>query len=842
MSGRARSIPEYRRELLNRPCELASTAAHCVQSPADPAFQHLQWRTTHACGTVASLLQTLGHWSLEGPERPFDAEDWWYRIRFDRPRPSDSHELALLGLDGIATLAQGWLNGALILTSDNMFVAHEIDVSDLLRGANELVICVRSLDAQLAIRRPRPRWRAPMVANQRLSWVRTTLLGRTPGWSPPAAAVGPWRPIWLEARRHVKIGAPRVRTYLNEEDGHIELSCEIVPFANTYLGAVTLHLRRGNRTFQAELQRNGATSEFSGTLVVETIERWWPHTHGQPALYECWMEIDADGQRIAAPLGSVGFRHIEIERRAGNFAVRINGQSVFCRGANWTPLDCVTLQSTPAALDEVLDQVVAAGFNMLRISGATIYESDQFLDGCDARGLLLWQDYMFANMDYPQGDAAFEASVRLEATQQLSRLCGRPCLAVLCGNSEAEQQAAMWGAPRERWQQDLFYRVLAEVSAELAPDTCYWPSSAHGGAFPHQTDQGTVSYYGVGAYLRPLTDARRAAVRFATECLALANVSESAPEDGDSAVRVHTPAYKARVPRDLGAGWDFDDVRDFYLQELFATDPRALRYAQPERYLQMSRIVSGEVMAGAFREWRRNRSGCHGALIWFLRDLWAGSGWGIVDAHGRPKAPYYFLRRLLQPRALFLTDEGGSGLSAHLVNERPEAVQANLQIQLLRDGRINVGTYSKDVQLAAHSNTSVNCATLLQGFADLTYAYRFGPPLCDVVHAALTTLDGALIAEDCHFPLGFETPQSDVSLQAEAHMLDSDHARLSLQCAQVARYVTLQFPGFRAADQYFHLMPGRARSIELQRIAMTDSLCGEVRALNSVSTWRVRGV
>lgn len=842
MSGRARRIPEYRRELLNGPCELVSTAPGLVRSPADPAFQQLQWSMAQTCGTAASVLQALGLWSLDGPERAFDAEDWWYRIRFDRARPSDTRELTLLGCDGIATLAQVWLNGSLILTSDNMFVAHEIDVGSVLREANELVVCIRSLEAHLATRRPRPRWRTPMVANQRLNWVRTTLLGRTPGWSPPAAAVGPWRPIWVEARRHIDIGAPRLRTYLNESKGHIELSCKIVPLASTQLGGVALHLRRGDRNFHADLQHNAATGECSGTLLVEAVERWWPHTHGEPALYECWLEIDVHMQRIVVPLGSVGFRHIEIDTRDGNFAVSVNGESVFCRGANWTPLDCVTLQSTPAALDDALDQIVAAGFNMLRVSGATIYASDEFLDGCDVRGLLLWQDYMFANMEYPQGDAAFEASARLEARQQLSRLSGRPCLAVLCGNSEAEQQAAMGAAPHERWQQDLFYRVLPEVSAELAPDTCYWPSSAHGGAFPHQTDQGTVSYYGIGAYLRPLTDARRAAVRFATECLALANVPDAPMDGADSGIRVHNPAHRARVPRDLGAGWDFEDVRDFYLRELFAAEPLALRYAQHERYLQMSRIVSGEVMASAFREWRRSGSGCHGALIWFLRDLWAGCGWGIVDAHGHPKAPYYFLRRLLQPQALFLTDEGGSGLTAHLVNERPEALQANLQIQLFRNGHIQVGTYSKYVQLPARGNSPVNCATLLEGFADLTYAYRFGPPLCDVIHATLTSLDGGLIAEDCYFPLGLATPESDVSLQAQAHMVDSQHARLSLQCARVARYVTLQFPGFRAADQYFHLIPGRTRSIQLHRIEGSGPLRGEVRALNSTAPCRVLGV
>ena len=228
-----------------------------------------------------------------------------------------------------------------------------------------------------------------------------------------------------------------------------------------------------------------------------------------------------------------------------------------------------------------------------------VYESDQFLDLCDAGGILLWQDFMFANMDYPAGDAAFMDSVRLEARQQLARLQGRPSLAVVCGNSEAAQQAAMSGAGRECWAPPLFETDLKGLAQEACADVPYCPSSTHGGDFPHQPSCGVTSYYGVGAYMLPLTDARRSQVRFASECLAFANVPEAETlallSDG-GAVRCHHPRWKERVPRDLGAGWDFDDVREHYHRELFALDPAALRYADHDRYLRQARVISGEVM------------------------------------------------------------------------------------------------------------------------------------------------------------------------------------------------------------------------------------------------------
>jgi beta-mannosidase len=785
------------------------------------------WRAIAEPVPVAAALG----WCVSHPApAPLDAQTWWYRCNFDLPSGWAGQALRL-GLDGLATLAEVSLNGQTVLGSRNMFQRHELLLAaDALRvQGNELLIRFDPLSVALAQRRARPRWRVPMLTQQQLRWWRTTLLGRTPGWSPELPAVGPWREVWLEP---AEAALPTHLTWHSTLDGQGrgELQMDVVlPRAASQ---VTLRLERAGQVHVQALVQDGQ-QHWTGVCLLPEVAAWWPHTHGEPALYGLSLQWhSAVGQAHALALGQTGFRRVDLDQRDGGFGLVVNGVPLFARGACWTPLDPLRLQAPAAQYEAALTQVRAAGLNMLRISGSMVYEDEAFFDACDAQGVMVWQDLMFANMDYPGEDPQFQAEVAAEIASQLPRWAGRASLAVVCGNAEVSQQAAMWGAPRELWAPALFHQHLAGQVHEALPGVPYWPSSAWGGALPFQPDQGSSSYYGVGAYRRELADARRSGLRFATECLALAQIPTASGcarvrgLAGGQATPTHGPVWKAGVARDLGAGWDFEDVRDHYVQRLYGESVEALQRSQPERYLLLGQAAAVELITAAFSEWRRPGSSCQGALVWFLRDLRPGAGWGVLDEQGDPKAAFHALAGVCQPLHLGLTDEGLNGLAVHLVNDRPDAVRGVLTLRAYRHGELCVAQGEQAVTVPAHAGISLAVAELLDGFCDLSWAYRFGPAPADVLVAQLRDARGEVLAERVHFidpPVdagaGPVLRVRDVGLTAQAARGPDGGMALTVSSRAAARCVYVEAAGWRADRHFAHLGPGASATLLLQPVA-----------------------
>jgi beta-mannosidase len=794
---------------LERGWEVAACAPGVCGGPAEASV--LEWQPASVPGTAAGAIGVDG--------RDFDAEDWWFRCRFDRPQGGDSERLILV-LGGIATVAEVFLNGERLLESSSMWEEHTCDVTERVRQENVLMIACRALTPLLSVRRrPAARWRTRTVNNGNLRWYRTMIFGRAPGSAPGPAAVGPWRGVRLE--RLPKAGFDKLSVA-----SRLEGATGVVSVRGRPRGAIkSAEVQLGDLRAQMAL---GPEGSLTAELRVPGVVQWWPHTHGEPVLHEISVEVDG----AAVDRRRIGFRRLAFATDVLEDGLRtsVNDVPIFVRGAVWTPADLLTMAPTYRALRALLERARDAGMNMLRIAGTGAYESDAFHDLCDELGILVWQDLMFANLDYPFTDDEFREKAFNEARTVIDRLAWRPSLAVVCGNSEVEQQPAMLGLDPTLGHDQSWEGALGKLVTDSGADCAFVPSTPTGGDLPFHT-AGLCHYFGVSGYMRPPSDARLAGVRFASECLAFANVPD------EVLVPVHHPTWKSGVQRDagsgwgLGAGWDFDDVRDYYVRYLFDVDPAALRRFDHARYLELGRAASGEVMAEVMGEWRRPDSGCSGALVLWLKDMLPGAGLGVIDHTGGPKVAYHHLRRALRPVAVWLTDEGLSGVAIHLANDRPAPLRATLRVALYRDLQQCVEEISEPVELPPHSYTRRTVEGMIGRFVDAAWAYRFGPPTTDLIVASLelASRPQTPVSQAFAFPAGRPTAVESASrLGLEARHESDAHGSnvLRVRTERLVYGLRIHLPGFEPEDDALSVEPGHERVIALRPAAETTPPSG----------------
>ncbi|MCR9258130.1 MAG: hypothetical protein NXH95_00270 [Pseudomonadaceae bacterium] len=815
-----------------------STLDKCL-TPADS--QNLEWHPATVPGTVASELlrgQSINYDSV----LPLDDDDFWYRGKV--VLPTDMPGSVQLHLDGLATFAEVWLDDKLVLRTDNMFCAHVLDVSKHVQEAGvEHFLSIRfcGLSPFLAQKHPRAKWRTAFVQHRNLRFVRTSLVGRTPGISPQIPVVGPWRPVYFELRQAPSLSVTRLNAMLVENIGVIDVELSVRGTEGLEAGD-RLSLRCGDCT--TELTLESTMDEVliaSGRLEIDKPELWWPHTHGAPHTYDIAIDGTVGGRDVSHNHKGIGFRTIEFK---DPFAICVNGLEIFCRGACWRPIDFLSMNPDPDEMRRVLDLAVDAGMNMLRITGETAYETDTFYSLCDELGIMVWQDFMFARLDYPVEDENFLSSITIEAAQLLRRLSTHPCLTMLCGNTEVAQTAALLGLDKEKWSNRWFDQSLPSLCQELLPAVPYWRSSPDGGDMPFYTDEGASHYFGVGAYRQELADAVVNAPVFASECLAF-----GIPRLGSLDKSIDVQA-QVSTPADANASWSFGDVTEYYALQRFGSDLTEMKESNIDRYHLLCGIAVGEVMYDVQSQWRRKGIACNGALHIALNDAADGNGWGLLDSRGNPKAPYFFLKRAWKPLALMIVDQGVNGLKLVVHNDRPEEFVGTLKLSFCRLDGVVVHGGELDLTLAARSTLELSAEHVIGHFMDSSYTYRFGARAFDYIIGELAGAQGDLVGET--FVLSDESlilPAQKIELEVDVIEQKNGSLHLELLASRFVQSLTLESDGFNVSDNCFHLAPNRPKTIQaipsrsagkFQLTARGSNMNNSVVAPASIATRRIQ--
>lgn len=344
--------------------------------------------------------------------------DWLYRCEFDASADLIDTGAVALCCDGLDTFATVWLNGSVVLRSDNMFVPQRVPVdAHLQSGRNVLLILFES-----ALRRGKAleaEHGARHVWNGDASrvYVRKAQYHYGWDWGPCLLAAGPWQPVRIEAGPRIAElhCPPTITDDLSRATFPVHVSVDGAAEANNFDLRLQLFDPDGAQIDEALFP---STNTVAHTFTVDQPQLWWPNGYGAQARYRLTATLLERGTGEQGPERSassahpltpdpyprdrrelwLGVRRLRLvqeplaDEPGRTFLFEINNTPIFCGGANWIPADSFTTRLTPEAYRVQLQQAADANMVMLRIWGGGIYEADVFYDLCDELGLLVWQD------------------------------------------------------------------------------------------------------------------------------------------------------------------------------------------------------------------------------------------------------------------------------------------------------------------------------------------------------------------------------------------------------------------------------------------------------------------
>ncbi|MBQ8987500.1 MAG: glycoside hydrolase family 2 protein [Lachnospiraceae bacterium] len=713
-------------------------------------------------GSVLSAFLDAGvipdHYSCRNEYRvlPLLNKDYCVERTFEvEPSLLDASGIDLV-CEGIDTIGEIYINDILLASVDNMHRTWRFPVRSLLTsGANTIRVLLRSpIRASLeAAEQAAPHKRHNAITTGALpysQYLRKAHCMSGWDWGPKLPDLGIWRPIYIEAYDNCRIEDVRIH---QEHEGSVSLTASFTAqvlrrnrallhasfdlfapsidnpasSADRFATSETLHaLDDSPQVLCSEVVRTGEGDEildvlqFRAAFRINEPQLWWPAGYGGQPLYTLTIRLTCAVDDRAAPAGAqyeedcvvkqIGLRTLTVstekDRYGSEFAFTVNGVKIFAMGADYIPEDCILARITPARRAFLLDSCVKAHFNSIRVWGGGFYPDEAFLTMCDERGLIVWQDLMFACHIYDATDA-FLASIGEEIRDNLSRMRHHACLGLICGNNELEEAWLTWTnfkAQSPYLKTDytrMFEDFIPRVVKECAPDTFFWPSSpSSGGSWddPDSEDRGDVHYWDVWHGLKPFTDYRKYYFRFCSEFgfQSFPSLKTVRTFAGDEDLNIFSPVMESHQKNPSANGKIMT-----YLSANF-------RY--PKSFgdlMYVSQILQGCAIRYGVEHWRRYRGRCMGTMYWQLNDIWPAASWSSIDYENRWKALHYMAAHFYAPltSALFV-ERSTDSVAERIVPGRPAVLCAMNETGRDRHYEAQISLVTMDFAPVLTCNTS----------------------------------------------------------------------------------------------------------------------------------------
>ena len=610
---------------------------------------------------------------------------WSYRREFTAPRAALAAGarawLVFEALDLVATIV---LNGKEIGRHRNVFYPCRLDVTGALRtGKNVLTV---HLDGGLYDVSDKPGDLYNGQLDHKLhkrSWLRKPQCQFGWDWSTRLINVGITGPVhmeWTADPVRVERLVPLATLTPDLATGSVRARLFVEGLGKTPVKAdLTVQVAPGNHRVTVPVEIQPGPGVVEAVVPVPKPALWWPVGCGPQSLHTVTATLKVKGRALARPSATIGFRHVRVDQSphpAGgrSFVIEINGRKVFCKGGNFVPADMIFARIDRRRYEVLTDRALESNFNMLRVWGGGLYESDDFYDCCNRKGLLVWQEFVFACSRYPGTDAAFLEDVRREARHQVRRLAAHPSLIVWCGNNEMEWGAWDWGYDRlgaALPDYALFHNVLPRILAEEDPTRYYQPSSPYSpdGLTPNRDDVGDQHPWSVGFADTDFRKYRAMTCRFPNEGGILGPTSLPTMLDCLPAGQRTPQSFAWQVHDNSVDSWGEPSYPDAMLRNWLGLDLMRLSI---EDFVYWGGLLQGEGLREYIANFRRRMFDSASAIFWMYNDSWpVSNGWTIVDYYRRKKLAYHPVRRANQPVTVVVADDGAT-ITVYGVNDTPQ--------------------------------------------------------------------------------------------------------------------------------------------------------------------------
>lgn len=634
-------------------------------------------------------------------------ENWEYETHFtlsDSELKTQNIDLEFEGLDSYATV---YLNGNKVLEADNMFRKWTISAKSHLKiGTNHLKVVFHSAVQKGKVEASKLSYTLP---EKERVFVRKAQYQFGWDWGPRFVTAGIWKPV------HLKFWNSAIIEDVKYEQKVLKESVADLDFIFTIYAEKSgnYQLKLGQKPFPFVLKKGQNVVKVPVTIQNPIL--WWSNGLGLPHQYVFRFSLEQNGAVIDEIELKIGLRTIELvqekDKMGKSFYFKLNGKPVFMKGANVIPPDSFLPRVSDATYFSLVDNAKKANMNMLRVWGGGVYFDDAFYEACDANGILVWQDFMFACSMYP-GDEKFVENVKQEVIDNVNRLQNHPSIAIWCGNNENDEGWHNWGWQKQFnyskadstqiWNdyKKVFHEMIPQTLDSLLPKekNIYWSSSpSKGWGRKESLTQGDVHYWGVWWGKEPFEIYEKKVGRFMSEYgfQGMPNLETLKKVIPKQDLNFTSEAFKNHQKHPIG----YETINEYMERD----------YVVPkdfEDYAYVSQLLQARGMKTAIEAHRRAKPNCMGTLYWQLNDCWPVTSWSSLDYFGNWKAFQYQAKRSFENLLLSVADKNDS-YEVYLVNDDFENYSGKLELELLSFEGKSLWKTSKEISVGKNSSTIV---------------------------------------------------------------------------------------------------------------------------------------